>query len=109
MISGEDIWNAFSASKNFKVRRNALFLISRLSKWESISYLVLAVASDDDATRKLAETYLNRWYIKSNSSFTTPTTEQVERLNSALEKAGKRMEDSRVGKIAQELRAFKGS
>jgi HEAT repeat protein len=103
MTTGESLWNIVVSSSSIKVQRHALFLISRLSKWESISYLVEAVASNNEEMQSLAETYLRRWYHNFNSSFTSPTAEQVERLTSALQKAGRRMQGSLLAQIAHGL------
>jgi hypothetical protein len=64
---------------------------------------VEAVASNNEEMQSLAETYLRRWYHNFNSSFTSPTAEQVERLTSALQKAGRRMQGSLLAQIAHGL------
>jgi hypothetical protein len=74
LITGERLWKAFAAATEDHVRRDALFLIARLSKWESIGYLVEALDNNAEDLRKLAESYLRRWYAQFNSSFTAPQT-----------------------------------
>jgi hypothetical protein len=106
LITGEGLWRVFAATREVHVRRNALFLIARLSKWESIGYLVEALNSDAEYLRKLAENYLRRWYAQFNSSFTAPTKPQVGRLTAALQRSGASLDRSIRGQIEFGIRAF---
>jgi len=106
LITGERLWTVFAAATEDHVRRNALFLVARLSKWESIGYLVEALDSNAEDLRKLAEGYLRRWYAQFNSSFTAPTKPQVERLTVAMQKSGASLDRSIRGQIEFGIRAF---
>jgi HEAT repeat protein len=88
LIGGERVWRAFNTASEVHARRNALFLIARLSKWESIGYLVEALGTNDEDLKKQAETYVRRWHWRFNRSFTNPTKAQVEHLSAALERCG---------------------
>ena len=55
LTTGESLWSVFANAQELHVRRNVLFLIARLSKWESISYLLSACDSDAEVLRNLAE------------------------------------------------------
>jgi HEAT repeat protein len=106
LVTGERLWRVFAAATEDHVRRNALFLVARLSKWESIGYLVEALDSNAEDLRKLAESYLRRWYAQFNSSFTAPTKPQVERLTVAMQKSGASLDRSIRGQIEFGIRAF---
>jgi len=94
LIGGERVWRIFLSTAAVHTRRNALFLIARLSKWESIGYLVEALCADNEYLKKLAETYVRRWHWQFNRSFTTPTKAQMERLTAALERCGGGLDQS---------------
>lgn len=68
------------------VRRNALWLLSRLDKWASAAALVAATAEPPLAA--LAETLLFRWIARYNRSFTTLSAERERALRDALASAG---------------------
>jgi HEAT repeat protein len=106
LVPGERLWRIFAAATEDHVRRNALFLIARLSKWESIGYLVEALDSNAEELRKLAETYLRRWHAQFNSSFTAPTKPQVERLTVAMQRSGASLDRSIRGQIEFGIRSF---
>lgn len=91
LLGGVRLWEIFTSTTVIHTRRNALFLIARFSKWESISYLIQALCTDDSGLRELAECYVRRWNCQFNRSFTSPTRAQVERLSNALEKCGSRL------------------
>lgn len=88
------------------MHRNTLFLIARLSKWESIGYLVQAVDADNEEVRKLARSYIRRWCQQFNSTFTAPTRTQSERLTSALHRSGALLDSAILRSIEYGLRAF---
>ncbi len=96
LASGEAFWKVYASSPERHVRRNALFLVARLSKWESISYLLEAIVDDEDAVARIAELYVRRWYGNFNSSFVDPTAAQVHRLRLALANARSRLNPSLV-------------
>ncbi len=87
LVAGERIWEIFSTEPELHVRRNALFVISKLSKWESISYLVEALGTDVEGLKNLAGQYVTRWQRQFNRSFPSPTRMQIERLSGALDRA----------------------
>jgi len=83
-----------------------LFLIARLSKWESISYLLSASDTDAESLRKLAQSYIHRWNARFNSSFTAPSKPQVERLTAALRRYGVKLDSSVTAQIELGIRGF---
>lgn len=88
LIQGETLWNTFAAARESHVQRNALFLLSRLTKWDSIGYLLDALCTENDEVRKLAHSYIRRWYDQFNLSFMSPTATQAERTLSGLMRCG---------------------
>ena len=106
LTTGADLWRVFAATSEMYIRRNSLFLIARLGKWESIGYLVEAVGSGDCEMEELAKSYIRRWQAQFNSSFTAPTKTQADRLRAALQKTGLLLNPSIVGTIEYGLRSF---
>jgi len=85
LLTGEQLWTTFMGTSTSRTQQNILFLIARLSKWESIAYLIRAVAANEDRVSALARRYIERWSARFNSSFTLPTTVQVQRLSETLD------------------------
>jgi len=106
LATGESLWSVFANAQELHVRRNVLFLIARLSKWESISYLLSACDSDAESVRNLADSYIHRWHARFNASFTAPSKPQVERLTAALRKCGAKLDSSVTAQIEFGIRGF---
>ncbi|HKV95640.1 MAG TPA: hypothetical protein VJW20_24055 [Candidatus Angelobacter sp.] len=55
LLEGERIWHVFTNTASAHSRRNSLFLIARLGKWESITYLIEALCTEAEELRELAK------------------------------------------------------
>jgi hypothetical protein len=66
------------------VRRNALSLANRLSKWERLPLLLDGCADHDAMTSKMALRLVEGWLAAYNRSFLQPTREQLDRAADAL-------------------------
>jgi hypothetical protein len=106
LTTGETLWSVFANAQELHVRRNVLFLIARLSKWESISYLLSACDSDAESLRNVADSYIHRWHARFNASFTAPSKPQVERLTVALRKCGAKLDSSVTAHIEFGISGF---
>ena len=106
IVAGERLWSVYAASSTVHVRRNALFLIGRLSKWESVGYLVEALGDESADMQQLVSGYLRRWSNQFNSSFAAPSLAQIERLRKALEKAKTKLDRNILDQIEFGMRTF---
>jgi len=88
LLSAARVWEIFSSTAHAHVKRNALSLLGRFAKWESISYLVRSVSENDDEIVELSRMAIRRWLIRFNRSFTSPTSEQLARVRDAVESWG---------------------
>jgi HEAT repeat protein len=84
-VGGAKLWDAFNECKNPRARRGVLFLIARLSKWESLVYLLHALGDPDESVSEAAARYKARLERRWNRSFVPPTKDQAERLLAILE------------------------
>jgi HEAT repeat protein len=84
-VGGAKLWDAFNECKNPRARRGVLFLIARLSKWESLGYLLHALGDPDESVSEAAARYKARLERRWNRSFVPPTKDQAERLLAILE------------------------
>lgn len=91
LLEGVPIWQLLQNTSFPHVRRNALFLIAQLTKWESIGYLIEALSSADERVVRNAEMYVQRWYRRFNVTFTQPSDVQKTRIVQALAKGGDRL------------------
>jgi HEAT repeat protein len=106
LLEGEQIWHVFTNAASPHSRRNALFLIARLGKWESITYLIEALCTGDEELKELAKKYVRRWQWQFNRSFTTPTAEQVKGLSRAISRCGPFVEQPVKELLEYSIRAF---
>jgi HEAT repeat protein len=106
VLEGERIWHVFTDAASTHSRRNALFLIAHLGKWESISYLIEALCTEDEQLKELAKKYVRRWQWQFNRSFTTPTTEQIRGLSRAISRCGAFVDQPVKELLEYSIRAF---
>jgi HEAT repeat protein len=88
VIGGEPLWEIFNSSTLPFVRRNVMYLFSRLGKWDSIYFLTKAAADSDDEIAERSRLYIGRWLMRFNLSFSAPSREQLARLEGALAECG---------------------
>ena len=106
LLEGERIWHVFTNTASRHSRRNALFLIARLGKWESITYLIEVLCTEDEELRELAKKYVRRWQSQFNRSFTKPTAEQAKGLSRAISRCGPFVEQPVKELLEYSIRAF---
>ena len=106
VVSGERIWELFQASAHAHVRRNALSLIEKLGKWNSIYYLLRAVRDSDEAIAGMSRFAIQRWLARFNRSFSSPTHEQLARLLNALDEGSSLFDDRTVEQLRFSMRSF---
>jgi hypothetical protein len=97
----------FRSSPHAHVRWNALSLIERLGKWDSIYYLLRAVRDFDEAIAERSRFAIQRWLSRFNRDFSSPTPEQWARLDIALEEDGNLLDDGTVEQLRFSLAGFK--
>lgn len=99
-IRAEQIWQLFSLATHAHVRRNALALIMKLSKWDSIHFMVRALCDSDDDLTGMSRFGIERWLARFNRSFSSPMREQLAQLDTALGECGHLLDE----KTRQQLR-----
>lgn len=105
-IDGERIFELFRSAGHAHVRRNALSLIEKLGKWDSIYYLVRAVQDSDETIAGKSTFGIQRWLTRFNSNFSSPTPEQLARLGNALEEAGHLLDNKTVDQLRFSMKGF---
>ena len=105
-LSAARVWELFSSKAHAHVKRNALSLIGRFAKWESISYLIRAVCNIDETIVELSRSAIRRWLIRFNRSFTTPTPEQLARFKDALEQCGKLLDEATHEQLSFSIKGY---
>jgi HEAT repeat protein len=98
-INGERIWELFQSAAHTHVKRNALSLIERLGKWDSIYYLLRAIRDADEAFADMSRVSIERWLARFNRNFSSPTPEQLARLGAALEENGNLLADRTLAQL----------
>lgn len=94
IVGGESLWEIFNSSPLRHARWNVLRLFTRLSKWDSLYFLIRAAHDNDEELAELGRLYVGRWLMQFNRRFTQPTQEQLARLRRVLEECGPLMDEN---------------
>jgi HEAT repeat protein len=84
-VGGRKLWDAFLQCKSPRAKCGVLFLIGRLSKWQSLGFLLQALGDPDTSVAEAAARYKARLWRRWNRSFVPPTKSQAENLRAILE------------------------
>lgn len=60
-LGGDVLWDCLTATSSWHVKRNVVRLLNRISKWDRISYLLLATSLGDGSVQELALKYVQAW------------------------------------------------
>ena len=82
------LWEIFSSTSYGQVKRNALSLLERIGKWDSIYFLVKSTSEPDESVANRALIAIDRWLWRFNRTFPVPTPDQLTKLSSALKECG---------------------
>jgi len=85
-IGGSRFWDIYNGCRHFHGRRAILFLISRVTKWDGIAFLIQALADDNESLVELSGDYIRRWFARYNRSSVLPSPDQKARLRDALDR-----------------------
>jgi hypothetical protein len=102
----QGLWDTLENYDKNHIAKNVLFMASKLSKWESITYIVEVLSSPNKNIRGIADGYLNRWLRNFNRSFTKPTNAQIERIASLIRAHRNEIGDNRIRTIEFNMKGF---
>lgn len=105
-VDGERVWELFQSAVHPHVKRSALSLIEKLSKWESIYYLVRAIRDSDEAIAGMSLFAIQRWLARFNRSFSLPSIEQLTMLRNALEEGANLLDEKTQEQLRFSIRSF---
>ena len=100
------VWELYQAATDVHVKKNALLLLSKFSKWESISYLVRTGRETDEDIVLASRNAISGWLGDFNRSYATPSAEQVAKLNEALDTCGEFIDEDTHQQLRFTLRSF---
>ena len=83
--TGEKVWTIFVSAPKGHVKRNALSLLQRLPKWDSIYYLLKAMRDSDEAVARMSRIGIQRWLLRFNRTFSPPSGDQIAKVKARLE------------------------
>jgi HEAT repeat protein len=93
LVGNERLWEILCVTSHGHVRRNALSLLRRLGKWDSIYFMVKATSASDEEVAAKARLSIERWLLRFNRTFYTPTPEQVIKIMNVLKDSGSHLDD----------------
>lgn len=85
----ETIYRIFKKATCEHVRINSCILLCSLSKWNAIRYIIEFCADKNEGVSIIGHSALERWKLKYNQSFTTPSNNQINEIRQVLEYFGK--------------------
>jgi hypothetical protein len=80
----EQIWLLINKDLASHVKLNAFSLISKLSKWDSIFYLLKLSRLDDEMIHERTQVAMRAWWSSYNRTFTQPNQYQKKRIREEL-------------------------
>jgi HEAT repeat protein len=80
----DTIYIIFKQAVHVHVKINCCVLLCTLSKWSAIRYIIEFCADENERVSTLGQMALERWKLRYNSSFTTPTSSQIKEIREAL-------------------------
>jgi HEAT repeat protein len=83
-IAVERAWLIFASAPRGHIKRNALSLLERLPKWDSIYYLLKAMRDGDEAIADMGRIAIQRWLARFNRTFNLPSSDQIAKVKTAL-------------------------
>ena len=83
-IGGARLWEVYNRCRYPHGRRGTLYLLARISKWDSIAFLIQSLGDHDQSLVELSRRYIVRWFARYNRSFATPSEGQLARLRVVL-------------------------
>jgi HEAT repeat protein len=101
-----DLWDALGKGDPSYVIKNVLYLTSKLTKWESITFIIEAMASQSDVIKEIANDYLDRWLWNFNRSFTKPTNRQKEKIEFLIQTHRNEIGVDRIRTIEFNMKTF---
>lgn len=87
-FSGTELWELLNSTPELRMRRTILEAIARLSKWESLPYLLEARVVFEGELFASADKALERWIYNFNSTSLQPSAAQKELCLRSFEKFG---------------------
>ena len=105
-VGGQRLWEVYDQCRYLHGQRWALFLIARISKWDSINFLIQSLTNQSDSCVDLSRRYIARWFARYNRSFVTPTPEQLSRLRNTLSKCNLLLSPGTERQIQSLLKSF---
>jgi HEAT repeat protein len=83
-IGSQRLWEVYKLCRYLHGKRRVLYLLARISTWDSIAFLIQSLADQDDSLVELSQRYIVRWFARYNRSFSVPSAEQLATLRSVL-------------------------
>jgi HEAT repeat protein len=105
-LSGERVWELFQSATQVHVRRNALSLIEKLGKWDSIHFMVRALCDSNEEITDMTRFGIQRWLARFNRSFLSPTHQQLEELVDAIQQCGGLLDEKTQEQLRFSIRGF---
>lgn len=105
-IGGQRLWELYSGSHHLHAKRSALYLLARISKWDSITFLIQSLADENSSLVELSKNYITRWFARYNRSFVAPTADQLATLRGVLSRCGLILNSGTQEQLDSLLRSF---
>src|SRR5262249_1120488 len=93
LIGNERLWQIFRSTSHTHVKRNVLSLLERYGKWDSIYFMVKAIADPDVSVAELALLNIHGWLWRYNRPSSSPAADQLAKLGSALQDCGNLLDE----------------
>ena len=91
---GDRLWSYFQSCSDAKRKKNILWFLHQLPKWEKFSYLILALGDAHPDVRDRAEGYLRAWMKVFNRIVSFPNEVECQKTREAFSSVKRKIPES---------------
>jgi HEAT repeat protein len=108
LVGGLRLWEVYVRTRHLHSKRFVLYLLARINKWDSVTYLIQSLSDQDERLVELSTRYITRWFARYNRSFVAPSAGQLKRLRDILGELSLLVSSETQHKLESILKSFGG-
>jgi len=109
LVGAARLWQVYLRASHAHGKRFAVYLLARVNKWDSITYLLQSLSDSDERVAELGRRYVARWFARYNRSFIAPSAAQLAKLKSVLDERNLLVSAEAQRQMESILKSFAGA
>jgi hypothetical protein len=108
LVGGLRLWEVYVRTSHLHSKRFVLYLLARINKWDSVTYLIQSLSDQDERLVELSKRYITRWFARYNKSFVAPSAGQLKTLRDVLGERSLLVSSETQRKLESIVKSFGG-